>query len=137
MFKVHSKAGMSRVHVEDVLVGIPKSTDNRTFKMCVGCSSNSSKARQWKGSAGTRHSRLVTGANSVSAMQCKLFDTLVLPILSYACEVWVVNPSVSEAAGALQTLQALVRCQSGVCPVLPFKEQLLTNSRTMNITFSV
>ena len=26
-------------------------------------------------------------------MQCKLFDTLVLPILSYACEVWAVNPS--------------------------------------------
>ena len=25
------------------------------------------------------------------AMQCKLFDTLVLPILSYACEVWAVK----------------------------------------------
>ena len=26
------------------------------------------------------------------ASQCKLFDTLVLPILSYGCEVWGVNP---------------------------------------------
>ena len=26
------------------------------------------------------------------AKQCKLFDTLVLPILSYACEVWGVSP---------------------------------------------
>ena len=32
------------------------------------------------------------------AMQCKLFDTLVLPILSYACEVWAMNPNVGEAA---------------------------------------
>ena len=35
------------------------------------------------------------------AMQWKLFDTLVLPILSYACEVWAVNPNVSEAAEVL------------------------------------
>ena len=35
------------------------------------------------------------------AMQCKLFDTLVLPILSYACEVWAVNPNVGEAAKVL------------------------------------
>ncbi len=35
------------------------------------------------------------------AMQCKLFDILVLPILSYACEVWAVNASVGEAAEAL------------------------------------
>lgn len=35
------------------------------------------------------------------AMQCKLFDTLVLPILTYACEVWAVNPSISEAAEVL------------------------------------
>ena len=32
------------------------------------------------------------------AMQCKLFDTLVLPILSYAYEVWAVSPNVGEAA---------------------------------------
>ena len=36
------------------------------------------------------------------AMQCKLFDTSVLPILSYACEVWAVNPNVDEAAEVLQ-----------------------------------
>ena len=35
------------------------------------------------------------------AKQCKLFDTLVLPILSYACEVWGVSPSVGEAAEVL------------------------------------
>ena len=37
------------------------------------------------------------------AMQCKLFDTLVLPILSYAkpCEVWAVDPNVGEAAEVL------------------------------------
>ena len=35
------------------------------------------------------------------AMQCKLFDTLVLPILSYACEVWAVNPNAGEAAEVL------------------------------------
>ena len=35
------------------------------------------------------------------AKQCKLFDTLVLPILSYVCEVWGVSPSVSEAAEVL------------------------------------
>ena len=35
------------------------------------------------------------------AMQCKLFDTLVLPILSYACEVWAVNPHVGAAAEVL------------------------------------
>ena len=35
------------------------------------------------------------------AMQCKLFDTLVLPILSYACEVWAVNTNVGEAAEVL------------------------------------
>ena len=35
------------------------------------------------------------------AMQCKLFDTLALPILSYACQVWAVNPNVGEAAEVL------------------------------------
>ena len=34
-------------------------------------------------------------------MQCKVFDTLVLPILSYACEVWAVNRNVGEAAEVL------------------------------------
>ena len=35
------------------------------------------------------------------AKQCKLFDTLVLPIVSYACEVWGISPSVGEAAEVL------------------------------------
>ena len=35
------------------------------------------------------------------AMQCKLFDTLVLPILSYACEVWAVDSSAGEAGEVL------------------------------------
>ena len=35
------------------------------------------------------------------ALQCKLFDILVLPILSYACEVWAMNASVGEAAEVL------------------------------------
>jgi len=29
---------------------------------------------------------------------CKLFDILVLPILSYTCEVWAVNPKVGAKA---------------------------------------
>ena len=32
------------------------------------------------------------------ALQCKLFDTLVLLILSYGCEVWAVNSKLDEAA---------------------------------------
>jgi len=35
------------------------------------------------------------------ALQCKLFDTLVLPILSYGCEVWGVDTKSSAAAEAL------------------------------------
>ena len=32
------------------------------------------------------------------ATRCKLFDILVLPILSYSCEVWAVNPKVGAKA---------------------------------------
>ena len=35
------------------------------------------------------------------ALQCKLFDTLVLPILSYGCEVWGVDAKCGAAAEAL------------------------------------
>ena len=35
------------------------------------------------------------------ALQCKLFDTLVLPILSYGVEGWGVKPSFGKAAEAL------------------------------------
>ena len=34
------------------------------------------------------------------ALQCKLFDTLVLPILSYGCEVWGVDTKCGAAAEA-------------------------------------
>ena len=33
--------------------------------------------------------------------RCKLFDSLVLPILSYACEVWAVDKKVGESAEQL------------------------------------
>ena len=35
------------------------------------------------------------------ALQCKLFDTLVLPILSYGCEVWGAGAKCGAAAEAL------------------------------------
>ncbi len=35
------------------------------------------------------------------ALHCKLFDTLVLPILSYGCEVWGVDTKCGAAAEAL------------------------------------
>ena len=34
---------------------------------------------------------------------CKLFDTLVLSILAYSCEVWAVDPKVAEGAEQLHT----------------------------------
>ena len=33
--------------------------------------------------------------------RCKLFDSLVLPILSYACEVWAVDKEMGESAEQL------------------------------------
>ena len=38
-----------------------------------------------------------------AALQCKLFDTLVLPILSYRCEVWGVCANCGAAAEALHS----------------------------------
>ena len=35
------------------------------------------------------------------ALQCMLFGTLVLPILSYGCKVWGVDTKCSAAAEAL------------------------------------
>ena len=34
-------------------------------------------------------------------MPCKRYEIPVLPILSYACEVWAVNPTVGQAAELL------------------------------------
>ena len=46
-----------------------------------------------------------------SAMQCKLFDTLVLPILSCACAVWAMNPNVGDSdSEATKILHRFVRC---------------------------
>ena len=36
-----------------------------------------------------------------AVLQCKLVDTLVLPILSYGCEVWGVDTKCEAAAEAL------------------------------------
>ena len=45
------------------------------------------------------------------AMQGKLFDTLVLPIVSYTCEIWGVSPSIGKAAGVLHRASpARIRC---------------------------
>jgi len=38
------------------------------------------------------------------ALQCKLFDTLMLPILSYAVEIWGVKRSYGEPADLLEVL---------------------------------
>ncbi len=35
------------------------------------------------------------------ALQCQLFDSLVLPILRYASEVWAVDPKMGEAVEVL------------------------------------
>ena len=46
------------------------------------------------------------------ALQCKLFATLVLLILSYGCEVWGVDTKCGAATEALQ--REFQRCLSGV-----------------------
>ena len=46
------------------------------------------------------------------AVQCKLFDTLVWPILSYGCEVWGVDTECGTAAEALR--QDILRRLLGV-----------------------
>ena len=39
------------------------------------------------------------------ALQCKLFDSLVTPILSYASEVWAVDPKAGANAEKVHTVQ--------------------------------
>jgi len=46
------------------------------------------------------------------ALQCKLFDTLVLPILSYGCEVWGVCTKCGAAVDTLH--QGILRRLIGV-----------------------
>lgn len=50
------------------------------------------------------------------ANKCKLFDTLVLPILSYACEVWATDPALSYACEVLhrQFLRQLLGVRKSV-----------------------
>ena len=74
-----------------------------------------------------------------SAMQGKLFDTLVLPIFSYACEVWAVIANVGEAAEDLHrsfrkhllgvricTANAVVPAEFGRLPLqIHFWQQIL------------
>ena len=68
------------------------------------------------------------------SMQCKLFDTLVLPILSYVCEVWAVNPKVKQQKYCIEALSN--NCRVSECDIVlaefgrfplqvPFWQQLL------------
>ncbi len=73
------------------------------------------------------------------ALQCKLFDTLVLPILSYGCEVWGVDDKCSIAAEVLHrgflkhllgvrksTANAMVLAELGRFPLqIHFWQQIL------------
>ena len=73
---------------------------------------------------GMRRQCLLPGVRD-SARQCKLFGTLVLPILSYACEVWGVSPSVGAAANIAQrNAQSFVEGEdvlnARICRVWPF-----------------
>ena len=50
------------------------------------------------------------------AAKCQLFDTLVLPILSYACEVWATDPDLGQACETLhrQFLRQLLGVRKSV-----------------------
>ena len=51
----------------------------------------------WNGMFAMRRQCALLGIRD-PALQCKLFDNLVLPILSYGFEVWAVNSKICEAA---------------------------------------
>ena len=93
------------------------------------------------------------------ALQCKLFNSLVLPILSYACEVWAVDQKASLAAEKLHrqflkqllhvrksTASEIVLAEFGRYPLqIHFWQQVLRyhnrvlkldNSRLVKIAFS-
>ena len=57
-------------------------------------------------------------------LQCKLFNSLVLPILSYACEVWAVNQKASLAAEKLhrQLLKQLLHIQKSTASEIVLAE---------------
>ena len=49
------------------------------------------------------------------ATMCSLFDSLVAPILSYACEVWTLAPGTTKPAAAAKTLhRRLLRRTGGI-----------------------
>ena len=57
-------------------------------------------------------------------MQCQLFDALVLPILSYACEVWAVDEKVGDVAERLhrQFLKHLMGVRDSVANTIVLAE---------------
>ncbi len=69
-----------------------------TKKMTVGTDAVVATAR--KALFAMRRRCALLGIRDI-ALQCKLFDTLVLPILSYGCEVWGVDTKCGAAAEAL------------------------------------
>ena len=58
------------------------------------------------------------------ALQCKLFDTLVLPILSYGCEVWSVDAKRGVAAETLHKglLKSLLSVRNSVATHMVYAE---------------
>ena len=56
--------------------------------------------------------------------RCKLFDSLVLPILSYACEVWAVAKEVGESAEQLhrQFLQHVLGVRGNTATLIVLAE---------------
>ena len=58
------------------------------------------------------------------SMQCHLFDTLVLPILSYACEVWAVDEKAGDLGEQLhrQFLRHLIGVRDNVASMVVLAE---------------
>ena len=56
--------------------------------------------------------------------RCKLFDSLALPILSYACEVWAVDKEVGESAEQLhrQFLKHVLGVRGNTAPLIVLVE---------------
>ena len=56
--------------------------------------------------------------------RCKLFDSSVLPILSYACEVWAVDKEVGESAEQLhrQFLKHVLGVRGNTAPLIVLAE---------------
>ncbi len=67
-----------------------------------------------------------TGSSTISdpGLRCKLFDSLVLPILSYASEVWAVDDKIGDAAELLhrQFLKHLLGVRDSTANVIVLAE---------------